>query len=152
MSHFRKATPSDQNSIQKLFNDVAQSTQPTSMFNWTPKSIADELKQGSFYLSLHNELEIIAFIAYRETLDNVEIMALGTATKHLQQGFMLELLTYFVQNFSKNGQSVHLEVHSANEKAIELYKKCGFETLRIRKSYYVDGADGWVMQYKADCL
>lgn len=152
MNIFRKATPSDQTSIQKLFNDVALSVQPAAMFNWTPKTIADEFEHGAFYINIYDDAEIIAFIAYRETSDNAEIMALGTAIRYLKQGYMVELLTHFVQNFSKTGKSIHLEVHSANEKAIALYKKCGFETLKIRKSYYADGADGWVMHYNVDCL
>jgi ribosomal-protein-alanine N-acetyltransferase len=152
MNTFCKATTADRSSIQKLFNDIANHVKPTSMFNWTAKAIDDELDHGLFYVGRSSSGDTVAFIAYRETDDSIEIMALGTAERFLQQGIMLELLMHFVQFFSKKGKSIHLEVHSANEKAIMLYKKCGFETLRIRKAYYADGADALVMHYKADCL
>jgi ribosomal-protein-alanine N-acetyltransferase len=43
---------------------------------------------------------------------------------------------------------VFLEVRLGNEKAIALYRRLGFREAGRRKSYYHDGEDAWLMQYR----
>lgn len=43
-----------------------------------------------------------------------------------------------------------LEVSEKNMPAICLYKKCGFEQVGLRKNYYPDGSDAWIMIWKRE--
>jgi ribosomal-protein-alanine N-acetyltransferase len=45
-------------------------------------------------------------------------------------------------------EAVYLEVRVSNKEAISLYKKLGFEEVRIVKEYYRDGEDAYVMVKK----
>jgi [ribosomal protein S18]-alanine N-acetyltransferase len=142
----RAATSKDFEKIQKIFLAVAKVTLNRSMFNWSEHSIAEEIQLSQFYILESSGPLIQAFIAYRETDEVCEILALGTSPDSLNQGLMFGLLSSFVQ---KNSKSIHLEVHAQNKSAIGLYEKCGFTALRIRKSYYKDGADAVVMHFES---
>lgn len=148
MSSFRKASDSDRRNIQKLFKAVAQSVANPALFNWPETMIEQEINLSSFYISEGYSKNIEAFIAYRSAGDGVEILALGTDPQQSRQGLMRELLTRFVQLFSKNNVEVYLEVHALNAKAIGLYHQVGFKTQRTRKAYYQDGNDALIMHYK----
>ena len=57
-------------------------------------------------------------------------------------GYGDKLLKYILDNY--NNRNYFLEVNVKNERAINLYKKNGFEILTIRKHYYKD-EDAYVM-------
>lgn len=45
----------------------------------------------------------------------------------------------------RNCISVYLEVRVTNNVAMDFYKKFGYQALYIRKNYYLDGTDAYVM-------
>ena len=55
------------------------------------------------------------------------------------------MLNYFFDNYLNQGDRIILEVASNNEPAINLYKKCGFKIINIRKKYYKN-IDALVME------
>ena len=144
---------SDQNQIKEIFLNASLRQENPSLFNWLDlKNIEAELHQGYFYLYMNSDSKINAFIDFRQTEFEVEIIALATAPDLVRQNFMFNLLTQFLLFCGKNNQTVFLEVHELNIQALQIYKKCGFTTIRTRENYYNDGRSAHVMQYKADCL
>ena len=59
------------------------------------------------------------------------------------------LLNYFINDVKNTCKSIALEVKIDNYKAINLYKKLGFKSVRIIKNYYKD-KDGLLMIKELD--
>ncbi len=53
-----------------------------------------------------------------------------------------------VPKCKKNG--IYLEVRQSNTVALRFYEKNGFRRTGIKKAYYPDGENAWVMQWKID--
>ena len=62
------------------------------------------------------------------------------------QGIGGKILDRFLQTAKERGaQEVFLEVRVSNAPAIALYKRFGFESVNVRKRYYPDGEDAFLM-------
>lgn len=133
--------------IKSIFVKTRDHVTSRALFDWNDQKIEAELVQSQFYLSVTSQGDIQAFICFREAVDAVEILALGTAPEVLRSGIMKMLLDDFAHKNSKNGKTIHLEVHKANHSALSLYEKSGFKTTRVRKAYYSDGSDAIEMVF-----
>jgi len=47
-----------------------------------------------------------------------------------------------------NAKECYLEVRISNKPAITLYKKLGFQTVKVIRHYYMDGEDAYLMARK----
>jgi ribosomal-protein-alanine N-acetyltransferase len=66
-----------------------------------------------------------------------------------RQGIGKELVLAAMKALELHGaEECFLEVRTANEDAVRLYKNMGFETSRVATHYYHDGADAYVMSIK----
>jgi [ribosomal protein S18]-alanine N-acetyltransferase len=66
-----------------------------------------------------------------------------------RQGVGKELVLAAMKALELHGaEECFLEVRTANEDAVRLYKNMGFETSRVATHYYHDGADAYVMTIK----
>jgi ribosomal protein S18 acetylase RimI-like enzyme len=135
--------------IHKFFLQIVAETAKISpaFMNWSKEMINEAVQKYDFVVDRSSEGDVCAFICYITSFDFIEILALGTIEKFQRQGKVGSLLRNFTQDCSATSKYVTLEVHSKNERAIALYQKCGFKTVRIRKSYYSDGADAIVMGF-----
>jgi len=92
-----------------------------------------EIPQGSIHF--HNVEDFVDII-------NVEIHE-----NFRHQGFGTKLMELFLKQMNKRGNRViTLEVSVNNVAAIALYKKFGFQAVHLRKKYYDDGSDGYLMR------
>lgn len=90
------------------------------------------------------EDKIVGFIIATCLYENVDILSLVVDGKYRRQGVASNLIDYLFSEISDSVKVVTLEVAVNNEKAINLYKKFGFEVVNIRKKYYGD-VDGYLM-------
>jgi [ribosomal protein S18]-alanine N-acetyltransferase len=66
-----------------------------------------------------------------------------------RQGIGKELVLAAMKALELHGaEECFLEVRTANEDAVRLYKNMGFDTSRVAAHYYHDGADAYVMSIK----
>jgi len=66
-----------------------------------------------------------------------------------RQGIGKELVLAAMKALELHGaEECFLEVRTANEDAVRLYKNMGFDTSRVATHYYHDGADAYVMTIK----
>ncbi|MDO4940290.1 MAG: ribosomal protein S18-alanine N-acetyltransferase [Erysipelotrichaceae bacterium] len=83
--------------------------------------------------------EIISYGGIWCLYENADITTIGVNSKYQGQGYGQMMLKHMLSYAKEhNVENVHLEVRVSNIKAINLYKKNGFEIVRIRKSYYED--------------
>lgn len=132
--------------MRALFCCVAAQVQNRAFFDWTNDLIDSELRQSRF-LVLALDKEYISFIAYRESADFYEIMALGSHNEHHQKGYAYELLKVLKEQACEASKKIILEVHEQNMSAIKLYESAQFKCIGRRSRYYKDLADALIYEW-----
>lgn len=74
-----------------------------------------------------------------------EIHTIAVDSSWQGKGLGRELLARLLILADRHGGPVHLEVRTDNDRAIELYRRAGFDIVGTRKRYYHSGADAYVM-------
>lgn len=141
------ASPSEYRELTELFIEVYDSVTNKAEFNWPMENIETELLMSAFLICRDEQNRICGFISYRDNLDAIEIMALGTASWARRKNVMGLLLRDLQDKSRKASKPLLLEVHSQNFSAINLYQKAGFKQIGTRKAYYVDRSDALTFQY-----
>ncbi len=138
--------------IKKIFSDIVVQTAKISpaFMNWSEIMIAEAVQKYKFVFAKTDSNELCSMICYQDNIEFIEILALGTVEQFQKQGRSEKLLLQFLSDCGAMSKLITLEVHAKNDRAIALYQKCGFKTVRIRKKYYSDGADALVMDFRAD--
>lgn len=117
---------------------------------WKAKDYLYELNDNpfAFYLKMiiKETSEVIGFIGFWIKFEQAEITKVSIAKKY--QGHKLSKL--LMQDAEKRivlagCNNITLEVRVSNERAINLYKSCGFRIVTTRKKYYENGEDAYLM-------
>ena len=107
-------------------------------------NIADYLNNNN-YIILVNEDEVVnGFIIVYKNIDYYELLMIVVDKSFRNRHIGNNLLSFILDNYVKNND-ILLEVDASNSNAINLYKKFGFETINIRKKYYINN-DAYVMK------
>ncbi|WP_409477575.1 GNAT family N-acetyltransferase [Pseudobdellovibrio sp. HCB154] len=141
------ASPSEYKELTELFFEIYDSVTNKAEFNWPMENIETELLMSAFLICRDEQGRICGFISYRDNLDAIEIMALGTASWARRKNVMSLLLREIQAKSREASKPLLLEVHSQNRSAINLYEKAGFKQIGTRKAYYVDRSDALTFQY-----
>lgn len=141
------ASTSEYEDLTQVFLEVYNSVKNKAQFNWPLESIQVELLASQFVICVDSSQQLCGFISYRESDEQIEIMALGTRPHQRGSQVMSSLLVYLQDYSRKASKALLLEVHQENASAIGLYVKCGFKQIGVRKRYYSDGADALTYQY-----
>ncbi|MFX0066508.1 MAG: ribosomal protein S18-alanine N-acetyltransferase [Candidatus Hermodarchaeota archaeon] len=75
------------------------------------------------------------------------LLSIAVLKKYRKQGIASMLLKRAYNGLKKTNkfQGIYLEARESNTPAISLYKKLGFEIVKIRRNYYTDGENAVVM-------
>ncbi len=77
------------------------------------------------------------------------VVSVAVLPDYRRQGIGKELVLAAMKALELHGaEECFLEVRTANEDAVRLYKNMGFDTARVATHYYHDGADAYVMSIK----
>lgn len=83
--------------------------------------------------------KVIGFLLYSLIYDRIEIEQFEVITEERGKGIGDKLLNYIIEKYQDtNIKNITLEVKEDNIVAINLYEKCGFKKVSIRKKYYGD--------------
>ena len=116
-----------------------------------PWSLADlkyELDENPYaqFLALKENGELIGYADLWIMFDQAQIANIAIARPHQNKGYgqalMDEMLRRSIQAECEN---ITLEVRVSNSPAIALYEKNGFIRAAVRKGYYDNGEDAWLM-------
>lgn len=118
------------------YNDIL------SLFKDYKEDYIISMSSNSKYYAYELNNEYIGFICILDLGAELEIIDVFIEPEYQGNGYGDKLLKYILDNY-KN-RNYFLEVNVNNKKAINLYKKNGFEILTIRKHYYKD-EDAYVM-------
>lgn len=99
------------------------------------------------YFSLCMGNELIGYIGVYLLFPEMEISNVAIARKYQKKGYSHHLMKYILK-FAKEEAftDLFLEVEASNISAISLYQKYGFKKIGIRKHYYGNHRDAFVMK------
>ncbi len=92
-----------------------------------------------------NENIVNGVLIVFKNVDSYELELIVISEKWRHKGIAINLLTYFISNFTKSGDIIFLEVSTNNVAALSLYRKFMFDVINVRKNYY-ENADAYVMK------
>ena len=91
--------------------------------------------------------KLLGFLMYTKLIDNIDILYIVVKKDYQQRKIASCLLDYMISDVEDTVKLITLEVRKSNFKALNLYKKFGFEIVNIRKNYY-NGEDAYLMGRK----
>jgi ribosomal-protein-alanine N-acetyltransferase len=99
----------------------------------------------SILLVYEEEGKIIGYILWLKRENYYRLYSIGVRKEYQGKSIAQKLLDY---SFSilNDKKKYTLEVRSDNFRAINFYKRNGFKVVKILKSYYLDGVDGYKME------
>lgn len=114
---------------------------------WSYNILKQELEnENTTYIIAKKNNEVVGFAGISICLDEAtlnNIVVKKTCRGHGIGSELLEALIEICSDLDLN--SFTLEVSVSNEPAINLYKKFGFKNLGIRKKYYNNSLDAYIM-------
>lgn len=89
---------------------------------------------------------IIGVVVFYIIFDDAQIATIAVRQSHRGQGIATFMMNQVIEDANQAGCSMlSLEVRISNTAAIHLYEKFGFINVNIRKGYYADGEDAYLM-------
>jgi len=127
---------------------VASVEQKSYASPWTLRQFLQELENPiASILVCEADAEIVGFICFWLISGEMQILNLATVPQFRRSGIAACLLEHTFNYGLSEGLlfSVWLEVRRSNRAAIILYQRYGFKQEGIRKAYYRDGEDAFIM-------
>lgn len=117
------------------------------------ESIGNELLMQSinlphmYFLVMELEGKIIGYIGSYILYEEAELLNFVIHEAYQRKGYGQKLIMQIIlQAKSIGADHITLEVRVDNQKGINFYKKNNFKIVSIRKNYYSDGTDAYLMQ------
>ena len=89
--------------------------------------------------------KIVGFIMYTILEETIDILNIIVSKENRHQRIASCLIDYMISDMPSTIKSITLEVRKSNLPAINLYSKFGFEVINVRKKYYSNGEDAYLM-------
>ena len=133
---------------EKDIKAIADIEQKSFADPWTEGMLADCLRFPIYHTFLVEEGgQVCGYGCLIVLFEDAELANIAVAPTHRKQG-VGKLLMEKMHDYAKTlgAERMLLEVRVSNESAIGLYQKYGYERYGIRKNYYADGEDAYLMQ------
>lgn len=88
---------------------------------------------------------IDGFLYALRLIDNIDLLSIVVAKEKRCQHIGSQLLSYLIENYCYQNNSITLEVAVNNYPALALYEKFGFKVVNRRVGYY-NGTDAYLMK------
>ena len=105
---------------------------------WSIQALIGEFNNAfSHFFSYEIDGKIVGYACLRVMYEEAQISNVAVLPEHRRKGIATELL-HAVADFAKEQgcERAELEVNVANLPAVELYRKCGYSEVGIRKNFY----------------
>ncbi|MBR2068118.1 MAG: ribosomal protein S18-alanine N-acetyltransferase, partial [Solobacterium sp.] len=121
------------------------------LFPESPWSVEEFLKEKNLnpFCELYVEEEegmILGYLDFWILYEQAQIANIAVAKKAQRKGIGAKFIDFAINKaIQKKCETISLEVRTTNIAAIALYEKFGFENVAIRKQYYENGEDAYLM-------
>lgn len=115
---------------------------------WPWKEFEHELHENPFAILLVDEEEgrLVGYLDYWILYEQAQVATIGVDPEYQNRGIGSALLSYAEKDAADQGcETFSLEVRVSNAPARHLYEKHGFIQVNIRKGYYENGEDAYLM-------
>lgn len=110
------------------------------------REIQKRKKNTHLYVGRLND-QVIGYIVFYTVGYECHILNIAVETTYRRRGVGKYLLECTFENIKKNKvKEIFLEVSVKNTAALELYRKYGFQVFGVRKKYYSNGDDAYVLR------
>lgn len=130
--------PSDIEEINRLGNTLSSNFSKTTNLLELEKDVYTKVL-------VYDDEEIKGFLLYTELEESVDIIDIVVKKEYRRHRIASCLLDYMFSELKDSVKVLTLEVRISNKGAIELYKKFGFEVVNVRKKYYDNKEDAYLM-------
>lgn len=114
---------------------------------WSPETYWAELARDDRYYVVADEAEVLGYAGLWLMPPDADVQTIAVAPNSRGRGIGSQLLEHLVGHARAAGaRRLQLEVKAGNDEAIALYRRFGFEVLRLRPRYYPDFTDALVME------
>lgn len=103
-------------------------------------------KDYKIFVSESCSHEIEGFLITFDTYEVSNIILIIVKDMYRHQHIGSVLLDYYISNLSLDIEKIMLEVNVTNQIAINFYQKFGFKIIHVRKNYYSDNNDAYIME------
>ena len=93
---------------------------------------------------------IVGFIIATDLTETCDILSLIVDPEYRNRKIATNLIDYLISELDENLKLITLEVRANNTAAIHLYDKFGFEVVNVRKKYYSNGDDAYLMARESE--
>ena len=116
---------------------------------WSAESFISEVrKDNGIVLCFAEGNNIIALLSGYFAEGEGDLTSVAVDENFRRKGLAQKLIAEFEKNLPENTENIFLEVRENNTPAINLYKKCGFEKLSLRKNFYSNPCENAVVMVK----
>lgn len=115
---------------------------------WNKEAYIRDLENDIAYnYVLEHDGVILGYYGFWVMFDNVDITKVSIRKELQGKGLSKILMDDFFSRINNlDIKTVTLEVRVSNVKAIGLYEKYGFKNISVRKKYYADLEDAYILQ------
>lgn len=148
----REARREDLEKVMKINKEVLPENYPAFYFEMHLRNF------GKAFLVAESDSQIVGYIMCRVEYDTLytnpnkigkrgHIISIAVLPQYQGLGIGTELMVKALENMKKyyEAEEYYLEVRVGNEVALKLYKKLGFNVLKVLPGYYLDGEDAYLM-------
>lgn len=101
---------------------------------------------NTVYMVIEKDEQIIGYGGMWIILDEAHITNVCVRPEYRGRGYAKQLMRSLAQQSRLNGaEAMTLEVRVSNRAALKLYKHCGFSIQGLRKKYYSNKEDAYIM-------
>lgn len=116
---------------------------------WSADSFRSEVqKENGIVLCFMDGDDVIALLSGYFAEGEGDITSIAVDENFRRKGLAQELIAEFIKNLPENTENIFLEVRESNTPAINLYRKCGFEKLSVRKNFYTSPRENAIVMVK----
>ena len=106
----------------------------------------DSFNQGNeHFLLLIDNLPAGEIILRKDDEETLAIESFAIVPQCRRRGLSKYLLD-FIDDYAKDYKRIILEVYVNNKKAIDIYSKHGYNIIRDKKNFYLEGYDAYIME------
>lgn len=116
---------------------------------WSAESFESEVrKNNGIVLCFLENTHVIALLSGYFAEGEGDITSVAVKPDFRRKGLARQLIAEFENLLPDNTENIFLEVRESNNSAINLYTKCGFEKLSVRKNFYINPRENAVVMVK----
>ncbi len=119
---------------------VAQLEQQLFNSPWSLVQLQNSLRSNHWIWVAKQQAVVIGYLLVSQGGGVADLLTLGVDPKQQRSGIGYQLLAHLFDSLERERvEELFLEVRQSNTAALNLYRRCGFESVAVRKAYYTDG-------------